>query len=78
MNELTRADFLEQMAAFERRVNERFDLLERLMALGFDDTGDQIRLGVERLVNSQEPSISRDLAGRGSARRATQPVVHSG
>ena len=64
MNEMTRADFLEQMAAFERRINERFDLLERLMALGFDDTGDQIRLGVERFVSTAELARTslRDLS----------------
>ncbi|MGH9176284.1 MAG: hypothetical protein ACRD1H_18090 [Vicinamibacterales bacterium] len=72
MDEMTRADFLEQMAAFERRITERFDLLERLMALGFDDTSDQITIGVERLANSRESSASHDLPGRGSERRAPQ------
>jgi hypothetical protein len=50
MNEITRVDFVEHMAAFERRVNERFDLLERLMALGFDDTSDQLRIGIEQIA----------------------------
>lgn len=44
MDEITRGEFLEQLTAFERRIHERFDLLERLMALGFDDTNDQIKL----------------------------------
>jgi hypothetical protein len=73
MNEMTRADFVEQMAAFERRLNERFDLLERLMALGFDDTSDQIKMGMERFASVREPNPSHDLAGHGSARRSPQP-----
>lgn len=44
MGELTRMEFIEQVTALERRLNERFDLLERLVALGFDDTTDQLRL----------------------------------
>jgi hypothetical protein len=43
-NDLTRDEFREQLAAFERRLVERLDLLERLIALGFDDVTDQIRM----------------------------------
>jgi hypothetical protein len=41
---ITLVELVEQLAAIERRLNERFDLLERMVALGFDDTSDQIRL----------------------------------
>ncbi len=41
---LTREEFLEHLLALERRLLERLDLLERLIALGFDDASDQLRL----------------------------------
>ncbi len=44
-HELTRDEFLDHLAAFERRLVERLDLLERLIALGFDDATDQLRSG---------------------------------
>jgi hypothetical protein len=43
-NGITLMELVEQLSALERRLNERFDLLERMVALGFDDTSDQIRL----------------------------------
>ena len=43
-HELTRGEFLDHLAAFERRLVERLDLLERLIALGFDDATDQLRV----------------------------------
>ena len=67
MNEMTRVDFVEQMAAFERRLTERLDLLERLMALGFDDTSDQIRVGIERLTHMREPTTSKVPGFQGSS-----------
>lgn len=44
MPPLTREEFMEHLSAFERRVTERLDLLERLIALGFDDASDQLRM----------------------------------
>ena len=67
MNEMTLTDFLEQMVAFERRLNERFDLLERLMALGFDDTSDtsdQIKIAIERLASSRESTAPAPAPAR--------------
>jgi hypothetical protein len=72
MNEITRVDFVEHMAAFERRVNERFDLLERLMALGFDDTSDQLRIGIEQIAAARDAAAARDLSGRSAAPRPPQ------
>jgi hypothetical protein len=43
-NGITLGELVEQLSAVERRLNERFDLIERMVALGFDDTSDQIRL----------------------------------
>ena len=61
MGELTRVEFIEQLSALERRLNERFDLLERLVALGFDDTTDQIRarFGEIDVLREQAPVVSR-------------------
>jgi hypothetical protein len=42
-DELRRNEFVEQMTLLERRLTERFELLERLIALGFDDARDHIR-----------------------------------
>lgn len=57
MCELTRGEFIEQISALERRLNERLDLLERLVALGFDDTADQIRLRFGELDIVRERSL---------------------
>ena len=59
MGELTRMEFIEQVTALERRLNERFDLLERLVALGFDDTTDQLRLrfGELDVVRGRSPLV---------------------
>jgi len=43
-DELTREEFREHFAAFERRIVERLDLLERLIALGFDTGTDRLRV----------------------------------
>jgi hypothetical protein len=64
MGELTRMEFIEQVTALERRINERFDLLERLVALGFDDTTDQLRL---RLGELDLPRDRAPLMARGTA-----------
>jgi hypothetical protein len=64
MGELTRMEFIEQVTALERRLNERFDLLERLVALGFDDTTDQLRLRFGELDVVRGRS---SLVGRGAA-----------
>ena len=64
MGELTRMEFIEQVTALERRLNERFDLLERLVALGFDDTTDQLRLRFGELDAVRERS---SLVVRGPA-----------
>lgn len=64
MGELTRMEFIEQVTALERRLNERFDLLERLMALGFDDTTDQLLARVGELEVGRERSpLARRRAG---------------
>lgn len=42
-DELRRSEFVDQLTRLERRLTEQFELLERLIALGFDDTRDQIR-----------------------------------
>ena len=64
MGELTRAEFVEQVTALERRLNERFDLLERLVALGFDDTTDQIRLRFGELdIVRERPVVVTHRAG---------------
>ncbi len=57
MNEMTRADFMEQMVAFERRINERFDLLERMVALGFDDTSDKLSLLAPHACGERQGSV---------------------
>ena len=57
MSELTRGEFIEQVTALERRLNERFDLLERLVALGFDDTTDQLRLRLSELDAVRERKL---------------------
>ena len=44
MPPLTREEFIDHLSALERRVSERLDLLERLIALGFDDTSDWLRM----------------------------------
>lgn len=64
MGELTRMEFIEQVTALERRLNERFDLLERLVALGFDDTTDQLRMRFGELEVVRERS---SLVVRGPA-----------
>jgi hypothetical protein len=71
MGELTRMEFIEQFTALERRLNERFDLLERLVALGFDDTTDQLRLRLGELdvVRARPP-----LATRGASTDARRPT----
>ena len=43
-HQLTREELVEHLSALERRVIERLDLLERLIALGFDDASDQLRM----------------------------------
>jgi hypothetical protein len=58
-HELTRDDFLDQLAAFERRLVERLDLLERLIALGFDDATDQLRV---RLGNPESATANAGLS----------------
>ena len=50
-------EFIEQVTALERRLNERFDLLERLVALGFDDTTDQLRLRLSELDAVRERKL---------------------
>jgi hypothetical protein len=57
-HELTRDDFLDHLAAFERRLVERLDLLERLIALGFDDATDQLRV---RLGNPESATANAGL-----------------
>jgi hypothetical protein len=61
MGELTRMEFIEQVTALERRLNERFDMLERLVALGFDDTTDQLRMrfGELDVVHTRPPFVTR-------------------
>jgi hypothetical protein len=71
MGELTRMEFIEQFTALERRLNERFDLLERLVALGFDDTTDQLRMrfGERDVVRARPP-----LAARGASADDRRPT----
>lgn len=73
MNDLTRMELVEQLSAFERRVAERFDLLERLIALGFDDTGDRVDVGLARLVERLASPRRRDQMGRADAGAAPGP-----
>jgi hypothetical protein len=67
MGELTRMEFIEQVTALERRLNERFDLLERLVALGFDDTTDQLRrqFGELDVMRERSPLVARGAAPDG-------------
>ncbi len=73
MNDLTRMELVEQLSAFERRVAERFDLLERLIALGFDDTGDRVDVGLARLAERVAIPRRRDAAGRTESSPAAGP-----
>ena len=71
MGELTRMEFIEQVTALERRLNERFDLLERLMALGFDDTTDQLRARFGELEVGRERSPLARRGAQPDGRRTT-------
>ena len=71
MGELTRMEFIEQITALERRLNERFDLLERLVALGFDDTTDQLRMRLGELELVRERAF---LVARGAAPDAPRTI----
>ncbi len=73
MTDLTRMELVEQLSAFERRVAERFDLLERLIALGFDDTSDRVDLGLARLAERLAFPRRRDQVGRAEAGAASGP-----
>ena len=58
-HQLTREELVEHLSALERRVIERLDLLERLIALGFDDASDQLRM---RLGNHPDRPDLGDLS----------------
>lgn len=74
MGEMTRMEFIEQVTQLERRLNERFDLLERLVALGFDDTTDQLRMrfGELDVVRTRPPLVTRGPSP--GERQATGPT----
>ena len=70
-HELTRDEFLDHLAAFERRLVERLDLLERLIALGFDDATDQLRVRLGSPVGRQlmPPCAMAETEGASQGRR---------